>query len=63
MLTVISDKSYVCSVQLIQGFDKDGDSKAMQAVRQWHLEAARKDGRPVSCCRGHQGKFLTERER
>ena len=46
-MAVISDKGYVCSVQLLQGLDKATDRKAIQAVRQWHLNAAQKDGRPV----------------
>lgn len=44
---VISDKGYVCSVQLIRGFDKTADKQAMEAVRRWHFEPARKDGHPV----------------
>ena len=48
LLTAISDKGYVCSVQLIRGFDKAADAKAMQAVRQWHFYPDQKDGRPVS---------------
>src|ERR1700674_5543348 len=47
LLTVISDKGYVCSVQLIRGFDKAADIQAMRAVRQWHFSPDRKDGRPV----------------
>ena len=47
LLTVISDKGYVCSVQLIRGFDKAADTMAVRAVRQWHFDPARKDGRPV----------------
>jgi TonB family protein len=47
LLTVISDKGYVCSVQLIRGFDKAANTQAMRAIRQWHFSPARKDGRPV----------------
>jgi hypothetical protein len=47
LLTVISDKGYVCSVQLLHGFDKDADGKAEQSVRQGHFGIARKNGRPV----------------
>jgi TonB family protein len=48
LLTAISNKGNVCDVQLIRGFDKDADAKAMQAVRQWHFYPDQKDGRPVS---------------
>src|ERR1700690_877838 len=47
LLTVISDKGYVCSVQLIRGFDKVADTQAIRAVRQWLFSPAQKDGRPV----------------
>jgi TonB family protein len=45
---VISDKGYVCSVQLIRGFDKTADTKAMQAVRMWRFDPSRKNGHPVA---------------
>jgi TonB family protein len=44
---VVSDKGYVCSVELIRGFDKTADKQAMGAVRRWHFEPAHKDGHPV----------------
>ena len=47
LLTVVSDKGYVCRVQLIRGFDKPADTQAMRGVRQWHFDPAQKDGRPV----------------
>ena len=47
LLAVISDKGYVCSVQLIRGFDKAADTQAIRAVRKWHFDPARKDGHPV----------------
>jgi hypothetical protein len=47
LLAVVSDKGYVCSVQLMRGFDKVADAQAARTVRQWHLDPARKDGHPV----------------
>jgi len=47
LLTAISEKGYVCSVQLIRDFDKAADTLAMRAVRQWYFSPSRKDGRPV----------------
>lgn len=48
LLVVISNKGYVCSVQLIRGFDKEADKRAMQGARQWRFDPAKKDGRPVA---------------
>jgi TonB family protein len=45
---VISDKGYVCSVQLIRGFNKAADAKAMHAVRTWRFDPSRKNGHPVA---------------
>jgi len=47
LLTVVSDRGYACSVQLIRGFDKSADTKAMHSVRRWRFDPAQKDGRPV----------------
>jgi hypothetical protein len=44
---VISDKGYVCSVQLIRGFDKAADAKAIQDARKWHFDPSRKNGHAV----------------
>jgi TonB family protein len=44
---VISDKGYVCSVQLVRGFDKTADAKAIQGARKWRFDPARKNGHPV----------------
>ena len=48
LLTVISDRGYVCDVQLIRGFEKTADAKAISAVRQWHFYPEQKAGRPFS---------------
>src|ERR1041385_490729 len=48
LLLVISDKGYVCSVQLIRGFDKEADTRAMQGTRQWHFDPSKKHGHPVA---------------
>ena len=47
LFAVISDKGYVCSVELLHGFDKNADQQALKQVRQTHFTPARKDGRPV----------------
>jgi TonB family protein len=46
--TVISDKGYVCSVQVLRGFDKVADEQALRSVRQWHFNPARHAGQPVT---------------
>jgi hypothetical protein len=48
LLLVISDKGYVCSVQLIRGFDKEADTRAMQGARQWRFDPSEKHGHPVA---------------
>jgi TonB family protein len=48
LLIVISNKGYVCSVQLIEGFDKVADEKAIQSARQWRFTPSHKDGLPVA---------------
>ncbi len=48
VMAVVSDKGYVCHAEVVRGLDKETDKKAVGAVRQWHLQPARKDGRPVS---------------
>src|SRR5690242_10989223 len=47
LMAVISDKGFVCSAQVIRGLDKQIDKKAVQTVRQWHFQPARKDGHAV----------------
>ena len=48
LLTVISDKGYVCSTRVLRGMDKQMNKKAEETVRQWHLTPAKKDGRGVT---------------
>jgi TonB family protein len=47
---VISDKGYVCSVQLVRGFDKTADAKAIQTARNWRFTPShlKKTVQPVS---------------
>ena len=35
-------------MQLIRGFDKEADKRAMQGVRRWRFDPSKKDGRPVA---------------
>ena len=44
---VVSDTGYVCSAKVIDGIGKKSDADAENAVRQWHFDPAKKDGRPV----------------
>jgi TonB family protein len=48
LLIVISNKGYVCSVQLIRGFDKEADRRAMEGARRWRFHPATKNGHPVA---------------
>jgi len=50
LFLVISDKGYVCSVQLIRGFEKTADAKAMQAARTWRFTPShlKKNGQAVA---------------
>ncbi|MGB9119747.1 MAG: TonB family protein [Candidatus Angelobacter sp.] len=47
---VVSDTGYICNVQLIRGFDKTADAKAMQAARTWRFTPShlKKSGQPVA---------------
>lgn len=45
LFTVISDRGYVCSVELLRGFDKSADAEAMRATRQRRFVPAQRDGR------------------
>lgn len=44
---LLSDTGYVCDATVSKGIDKKFDADAESAVRQWHFEPAKKDGRPV----------------
>ena len=48
LLTVVSDKGYVCSAYPIGKTDKELGKKAVQLVRAWKLDPAKKNGRPVA---------------
>ena len=48
LLLVISNKGYVCSVQLIRGFDKEADKRAVDGARQWRFNPSMKNGHPVA---------------
>lgn len=48
LLIVISNKGFVCSVQLIRGLDKEADKRAVEGTRQWRFDPSKKDGRPVA---------------
>jgi hypothetical protein len=50
LFLVISDKGYVCSVQLVRGFDKTADTKAIQIARNWRFTPSylKKTGQPVA---------------
>ena len=45
---IINNKGYVCSAQVIRGFDKEAEVKATQAVRQWRFDPSKKDGHTVA---------------
>ena len=47
ILAVISDTGSVCSAKIIHGPDDTTNKKALEAVRKWRFEPARKDGKPV----------------
>ena len=47
LLTVISDKGYVCSTQVLKGINSEINKKTEETVRQWHLNPAR-EGRSHS---------------
>jgi hypothetical protein len=47
LLTVISDKGYVCSTQVLRGINSEINKKTEETVRQWRLNPARKGGRTV----------------
>jgi TonB family protein len=48
LLLVINTKGYVCSVQLIRGFDKEADKRAIQGSRHWRFHPSPKNGSPVT---------------
>src|ERR1700685_4622403 len=48
LLTVISNKGYVCSTQVLRGINSEFNNNAEERVRQWHLVPATKGGRTVT---------------
>lgn len=46
-MAVISDRGYVCDVQVIRGIDKEIDQKAFKTAREARFQPAKKDNRPV----------------
>src|SRR5579864_712797 len=48
VLLTISDTGYVCSAQLIQGFDKEADKRALEGTRKWRFNPSKKNGHPVA---------------
>ena len=47
LLTVLSDKGYVCSAKVVQGLDKSVDAEAEKTVSTWRFSPAKKNGRAV----------------
>jgi len=49
LMTVISDKGYVCDAKVTRGLDKETDKRAADSIRQGHFQPARrKDGQAVA---------------
>jgi TonB family protein len=47
LLTIISDKGHVCSVNVIRSVNKGLDRQAGNSVFTWHFNPAKKDGHSV----------------
>ena len=47
LLTVVSDKGYVCSTQVLKGINKEIDKNAEESARQWRFTPATKGNRTV----------------
>lgn len=47
LLTVISDKGYVCSTHVLRGINRQINKKTEETARQWRFDPARKGGRTV----------------
>lgn len=45
---VVSDRGYVCSDRIVDGFGKDADDKVLESVKKWRFKPAARDGHPVS---------------
>jgi TonB family protein len=48
VLLIINEKGYVCSAQVIQGFDKQANKRAVETTRQWRFNPSKKNGNPVA---------------
>ena len=68
LLVTIGNSGTVQDVELLRGFNREADKKAIKAVRRWKFDPAKKDGRPVAVkvavlvtvWRGPDGFFLVE---
>lgn len=48
LIVEVSDKGYVCDVQVVRALDdKEADTQVKEAVRNWHFDPAKKDGRQI----------------
>jgi hypothetical protein len=47
LLVVVSDKGYVCSSQVVQGVNKELNSRAVTVLHDAHFQPQMKDGRPA----------------
>lgn len=47
LLTVLSDKGYVCSTRVLRGVNKEMNKRAEEKVRAWHFTLATKNGHSV----------------
>lgn len=45
---IVNSRGLPTGVHVVRSIDKDLDASAVEAVREWRFEPARKDGRPVA---------------